>query len=77
MGKKKKGVRDTHIALRIICWHIEVGDHHVCHFNNSNVKPLVLLLYDWFHRGGLRFLFLEDKHGTDGHISFLCDPVEV
>lgn len=53
-----KAAGDTHISLRIICWHIEVRDNHICNFNNPNIKPLVLFLYNWFHWGWLRVLLL-------------------
>lgn len=59
--KKRKTSRDTYISLRIICWHIEVGDDHICYFNNSNIKPLVLFLYNWLHWGWLRALLLLKK----------------
>lgn len=58
---KTAGKHHTHISMRVVCWHIEVGDHHVGHLNDSYVKPLVFFLYRGPYRGRLRGLFLRTE----------------
>lgn len=30
----------------VVCWHVVVGDNHICHLHDSHIKPLIFLL-DW------------------------------
>lgn len=46
--------------MGIISGHVKVCDNHIRNFNNPDVKPLVLLLYNWFHWGWLRVLLLQN-----------------